>query len=353
MRSILDELHQELSDLNALIASIKPVNTVLSNQSDSLVQKYIVIRRRFDYAAFVVALYASFEKFIEDLVVGYLRLESRRVAYNALPAKLVKKHLEKSADMLARARVGEGRYADVSHFDIVKNLFDCLNGSAVYSLNGQALLMHDSNFRVPQVEELFAMIGIENICDSMRRADAMVEWYTAVESEPSQDGVKRQIIETRLNEIVERRNYVAHRGNTSDLLGADSMSEAVGFILSFCSSIYSIVVGHYLRDHYVRASTGGELRHSLENSWYKKGYVVVIDKPEHTLSVGQQAFVLTPSGARWGRIQSLQLDGNSVPLVDQSTPAPKGIGVGLNFKCPKESSLYVLPSDDDVIWSPQ
>ena len=42
-------------------------------------RQYVMIRRRFDYAAFVVALYASFEKFIENLVAAYVYLETRRV----------------------------------------------------------------------------------------------------------------------------------------------------------------------------------------------------------------------------------------------------------------------------------
>ena len=68
MRSTFDELEKELKQLSDLVASIAPVNLALAEHPDSLVRQYVMIRRRFDYAAFVVALYASFEKFIENLV---------------------------------------------------------------------------------------------------------------------------------------------------------------------------------------------------------------------------------------------------------------------------------------------
>lgn len=88
MRSTLDELNRELSDLRALVTSIEPVNKALSDAKDSAVQRYVSIRRRFDYAAFVVAIYASFEKFVEELLSSYVRLEAKRLDYLSLPKKL-------------------------------------------------------------------------------------------------------------------------------------------------------------------------------------------------------------------------------------------------------------------------
>jgi hypothetical protein len=129
VRSTLDELTTELADLKSLVASIAPVNNALSNHQDSLVQQYLSIRRRFDYAAFAVALYASFEKFIENLVIAYVRLESRRVQYAALPPKLMEKHLSGSAELLWRGRLGERRYAGLNQLGVVKNLFECLMSS--------------------------------------------------------------------------------------------------------------------------------------------------------------------------------------------------------------------------------
>ena len=81
MRSMLDEFTKELDDLAALLESIKPVNDALATHPDQLVRRYVLVRRQFDYAAFAVALYASFEKFVEDLIAAYAQLESRRLHY--------------------------------------------------------------------------------------------------------------------------------------------------------------------------------------------------------------------------------------------------------------------------------
>ncbi len=107
MRSTLDELLTDLADLRALVESIAPVNAALAGHTDSLVRQFVMIRRRFEYAAFAVTIYASFEKFVEDLIAAYVRLQSARVDYAELPQSLTKKHLTGTAELLLRGRLGE------------------------------------------------------------------------------------------------------------------------------------------------------------------------------------------------------------------------------------------------------
>ncbi len=352
MRSTLEELASELDEMRSLVASISPVNTVLAAQHDSVVKKYLVIRRRFDYAAFVVALYASFEKFVENLVGAYAQLVARRTQYSELPKRLVQKHIHKSADMLARGRLGEGRYIGIREVDVVKNLYDCLTGATPYTLNPLAVVAHDLNLRHNEIDALFSAVGIEQICDLVRRADAMVEWYNSssnAHSEPPQTSVPSVTIEQRINDVVERRNQVAHRGgNPLDLLGPDEMSDRVAFIEGLSKSIFSIVVAKYLQGHHVLSD--GAVALQLREGPYKDGQVVVVDRPTQRLYVGQPVFIVDVPGARWGRILSLQVNDKPVETVDKEADATD-VGIGLDFKCPKDAVLYALAADDDVVWS--
>lgn len=176
-----------MGELRALVESIAPVNAALADHQNSLVRQYVIIRRRFDDAAFTVALYASFEKFIESLVAAFARLESRRVKYTELPSKLVKKHLLRTAEMLSRGHLGEGRYIGLSELDVVKNLFECLSDAGPYSLNDAAIVAHDANLRVGEIDALFATIGIENVCERVRQTDALLALLPEVVAEGSGD----------------------------------------------------------------------------------------------------------------------------------------------------------------------
>jgi hypothetical protein len=351
VRSTLDEVAGELEEMRSLVASISPVNAVLSNYHDSVVRKYLVVRRRFDYAAFVVALYASLEKFLENLVGEYARLVALRAQYSELPDKLVQKHMNKSAELLARGRLGEGRYLGIREVDVVKNLYDCLTGATPYRLNRMAVVAHDLNLRPFEINALFNAVGIEQVCELVRRTDAMLEWYAAFHapSSPPQSGVPIAMIEQRINDVVERRNQVAHRGgNPLELLGPDEMSDMVAFIEALCRSIFSIVVAEYLQRFHVAGGDALALR--LREGPYKDGRVVVVDRPTQRLFVGQPIFVFAPRGARWGRILTLQINEQAVDIVGEVVTGTD-VGIGLDFKCPKDATLYALESDDDAVWS--
>lgn len=353
MRSTFDELDKELEELRDLVASIAPVNSALAGHQDSLVRRFVQVRRRFDDAAFAVALYASFEKFIENLVAAYARLEARRVQYADLPQQLIKKHLLRTADILFRGRIGQARYEGLTELALVKNLFECLNGETPYTLNEAAVVAHDSNLRASEIDNLFAAVGFEKVCGRICGADALQLWYCATKelNRPPQDGVPATIVQERLKQIVERRNQVAHRGgNPIELLGADAMRDVIEFVEAFAKSIFAITVGRYLQDHQVALGQGIQLQ---QREMYKKGTVVVVDPPAQRLFVGQPVFVLIGStGARWGRIQSIQVDDVGVEAVMPGEATSKGIGIALDFKCPNSAPLYALAADDDVVWSP-
>jgi hypothetical protein len=358
VRSTLDGLITELDELKALIASIEPVNAALVGNSDSVVQQYISIRRRFDYAAFSVALYASFEKFVEDLVGAYARLEAQRVEYAKLPQKLMDKHLTGTAELLRRRRLGAGRYVGMDELGVIKNLFECLNGNRPYTLNEVVLSDHDSNLRASEVDAVFATVGIDKICDQACRADAMVSWYCKIQGldMPPGDGVNRTVIDERLKDIVERRNQVAHRGgNPMNLLGRAGMSEAVEFIESLAASLFGFVVGRYLDAHHAASPNRIELALRDGDGPYKGRTVVVVHKPPRRLFIGQPVFVIVEStGARWGRIRTLRIDNVDVQEVAVDGNAPNGVGVDLGFKFPQstDAKLVALAAEDDLVWGP-
>jgi hypothetical protein len=351
VRSTLDELTREMGELRSLVESITPVNSALEGHHDSAVRLYLSIRRRFDYTAFIVALYASLEKFLENLVRAYARLAAQRTQYAALPAKLVQKHMAKSAEMLSRGRLGEGRYIGVRAVDLVKNLHDCLSATTPYALNDMAVAAHDANLRHTEIDALFSVVGIEHICNLVRLVDAMLDWYTTahvLDARP-QEGVPTVTIEQRIDDVVERRNQVAHRGgNPLDLLGPIEMSDAISFIEAFSTSVFSVLVARYLHESYI--APGRALALQVLEGPYQNGHVVVVARSIQRLYIGQPVFVVVSSGARWGRIVSLQINNLPVETVDQESTATS-VGIEVDFRCPNNSPIYALEIDDDLVWS--
>ena len=352
MRSTLEEFATELGDLRAFLNSITPVNTALAGHQDSLVRQYLTIRRRFDYAAFVVALYAAFETFVEDLVSSYAQLIAIRTSYASLPKSLINKHMYRSAEILLKGRYGEGRYAGISELDVVKNLFDCVSGTEQYSLNTAAVTAHDLNLRQTEMNKLFSSVGIENISDQARRLEPMLKWFCKLNSlsEAPADGVPAATIEQRIEGMVDRRNQVAHRGGSPiDLLGTAEMNELVGFVDALAQSLFMITTGRYIRGRYMEHHQLPSL--NLLEGPYKDGLVIVVARPDYRLFVDQPVFAPAGNGVRWGRIVELHIDDVSIGSIETDSTAVS-VGILLDFKCPSNVELYALQAEDDVIWPP-
>jgi hypothetical protein len=348
MRSSVDALERDIAEMQAMASAIKPANDLLATSTDPDVKVYLSVRRRFDYSALIVALYASFERFVEDILTSYVQTVANQSSYGSLPARFTSKHLQKTAELLAKGGIDQMRYPGVTPLQLIENLFDCLSGNSPYDLNHIAVAAHDKNIRY---DELGALLGLVEVShDSVRCADPLIDWYYDYQKMTGAPpaSVPVTVIQQRLDDLVERRNDVAHRGgNPSDRLGVEEMRGLVDFVLALARSVFTLFVSHYLRKRHVGVDGCAPLR--LVEGPYKNQHIWVVERPLRRLHVSQPAFVLSSSFlARWGRVQNLQIDG-----VDHTSVEPGGaepVGVLLNFSAPRNTQVYVLSGEDEVIW---
>ncbi|TBW12639.1 hypothetical protein E0E50_03050 [Azotobacter chroococcum subsp. isscasi] len=346
MHSILTELNSELDDLERFCESVDSVVSLLREHSDLSLRQLSTVRRQYDYAAFVVALYAAFERFIEALAVEYARTIAGFTPYKSLPPALIRKHLTKSAEIL-RKRLGEGRYAAVTELDVARNLFKCLSGDTGYELTGEAISAHDNNLRYAELVSLFSEIGVGDLGKLLPSSGAMRSWYDSEgqDAEVSDENLK-VIIGTRLDNLVERRNDVAHRGGSADdVFGRQQMLSFLGFIRALSGSLFNSLAAEYLKLK-AKAAVGSERLEIVEGP-YSKGMVIVVSPPKMHLYVGQPIYSIVASEVRWGRIAELQVDGASISSFEDSG-SDKTIGIKLDFVSGKE--VHVLHGDDGVVW---
>lgn len=361
MYSTLEQLRAELSSLKSFVSSISPVNDALSKHPDASVRKYLTLRRQYDYAAFVVALYASFERFTEALVAEYARQISSFTQYKDLPDALTKKHLTQSADMLSRKRLGEGRYASVSPMSVAESLFNCLSGVQPYSLTSEAIIAHDTNLRFSDVGKLLGDVGISDFCQNLHAVDSIWRWFVrgelesegveGVERAPEMNGLIKTIFETRLNDLVERRNEVAHRGgNADELLGQAEMLSRIDTIRILAEAMFETTSSYYLRLRTKDAHYASRVE--VIEGPYKDGSVIIVKPPSVPLFRGQTSFVLNASGrVRWGTILGLKVNDESIEAINPGDVAGS-VGIELDIRCNRNSEVWISRAPDLTVWAP-
>jgi hypothetical protein len=348
MRSILYELTRELRDLRILVDSTQPVTKALQTHAELIVRQYAILRRRYEYAAFTVALYSCFEQFCEALVSSQVELLAARTRYRDLPVALVAKHLEKSADLIKEA--GKGRYSKLRERDLMSNMIGCLDEISPYAMNMSAVVHHDNNLRPNDLNSLFAVTGLSGILGRVRSTDAVVTWYASVAQSEKPLDVPALAIEQRLVALVEKRNEVARRGIPIEVDGGSEMIETLSFVEALCSGLYAIGVWAYL-DSLVKQGRARAIGPVTE--WFSKRSAAVIKAPTERIYVGQPVFALSQDwGARWGFVDSLRLDDKeAIGFVPGTSVAEVGLVTG--FLARRGTQLFVLRTADELVWEPR
>lgn len=352
MRSTLDEVLTTLRDLETYVNSIDPVNTALAAIADPLVSGFLTVRRQFDGAAFIVVLYAAFEKFVEELVWSHTELTSAAFKYDELADALRTKHMAQSGSLLTKGRFGAGRYANLTPGSVIANLHQCVSGGQPYKLNRHAVLHHDNNLRPAIVNEIFSLTGVADINDRVRNAESLEEWNLKVTAAPGP--VPAGSIEYRLNDIVELRNQTSHTGVASgQVLGSAEMQDHLEFMMAYCRALYAVVAGDYLDRAYVGKPGGATALGAFREGPYHKpqGDAVVVSTPACRTHIGQAVIgKLSNRVCRWGTIKGIQIDGKPVPAVEAGDPVPE-LGLQVDFELTTGTQLYLLPAKDPAVWS--
>lgn len=356
MRSTRDELLTTLGHLETFVLSIEPANKLLDASAEPLVRVESTIRRQVNHAAFIVLLYAAFERYIEALVWARTELQVTTVKYGELWDKLRDKHLRTSGLFLTKGEtwLGEGRHADTSVKATVANLHQCISEQPSYGLNRSAITHHDKNLRPDVVQELLSLIGIEKVHEHACKARPLVKW--GAERTGTKDPVRPETLDATLNEIVVSRNRISHSGGLIDeLWGGPVMLDKLTFMKAYCDALYHVVVGHYLMDAYVTRQRAVEIGKILEGPFKQRDGAIVVRKPQCRVSTGQCIFgqsLVDKETARvdkWGVIRSIRVDDKQVDVVEPDDPGEE-IGLCVDFELTKSTRLFLLPTKDQAVW---
>ncbi|MEO8381700.1 MAG: MAE_28990/MAE_18760 family HEPN-like nuclease [Acidobacteriota bacterium] len=349
MLATLEGFLAQLSELRTFVRALPDTYAAMAKEENRDIHSAISIRRRLDYSAVVVVLYASFERFVEDFVWSRAEIDVLRKSYDQLPDALRDKHLHDSAELLVRRRLGKGRYETLTNEEVVRNLHLCMSKAEPYRMTKAAVIKHDNNLREEVVVGLFAAIGIADLDKEVRNSSTMVAWFRAVEGSETATTVPPGTVERRIKDLIDRRNEVAHGGGSiSESLSSGEMMERIEFFEAYARSLFQVVGGEYIATYH-KDGVGHDLG-AFMGGPFKGGLVVVIAKPSVRLDVGQPVFASTGKRVHhWGRIQELRVDSVSVDAVDAGT-STDSVGLRLSFRVRKSDRLFVIADRDALVW---
>ena len=182
-----------------------------------------------DHCSTVTRLYAIYERFIRELLAGYLTFIEGNIPYRDLDSKIRIAYRRQIGRILID--LDQDRYQSLRLESIVADLSNGINGSGPYRLLPEAMLAHDQNLRLNELITIFDRCGIDELASWIARHRTLRDFFRA-ESRQSDTA------EAELKQLVDFRNEASHGGIEIDtVLGPKILVEYLEFMQALCRSL--------------------------------------------------------------------------------------------------------------------
>lgn len=245
---LLEEFEKELSQIKEYIKHIQQVNdlTAIEVPNEPIFQEFKTHflsfrkgKKLFEYKAIIISLYGLLEKHIEQWVQAYLTRLSSFVAYDQLSRNLQDKHFEVSIKLINI--ISERRQEKYNHLkkeDVLKKLNTCIENPKSYNFNVEAFTIQAGNLTHKRIEDIFKVIDI-NISKEIIKNKNFVSLTGLSKNQLS--NTEHDILFGKINELVERRNTIAHGSKIDDLLDLSALKPFIEFLEKYCTAIFEVI----------------------------------------------------------------------------------------------------------------
>lgn len=229
MESLLKSFEDDLKDLRTHINFIDKIAKEID--SDSELYDYVTskTKKKIDYKSIIISIYGLLENYCEKLVITYLEeIQSEITDVNYLSEKLIDNHFVNSISLASK--ITENRYQNLKHLkrnDVIKNLYDCSTNNLVpYRFNIDAFILNSGNLKHIKVCELFKQLDIDLSVKLNNSKKFNKDSATAF---------------NKIDELVERRNEVAHGNSITEILSTSEIEPLIEFLETYFNEIFQIV----------------------------------------------------------------------------------------------------------------
>jgi hypothetical protein len=301
-------------------------------------------RRRHIYMFAIVALYGCLERLVEAYVTSHVRfLNNTVLRHDQLPAPVKLNNHKLTLSLLTRSL--ENRYhKPVDQKSLVDNLASCFQDAAPYRLNAEAFTYRASNCNSKQLWELLAQVGVPHGADAAGATKALFKhWAASHELGTDSLGAREATLwlDRYVDDLVARRNVLAHGGPVEDLESVELLEERAGAL---------IVLSEILGELFASAAAASDLA---------SGRAVPLGRPIEVFGNAIVAVRLSgisvrtgdaliaalnegPISFRRGYIESIEVNHVRHEIVEAATPSD--VALAVTFHAKSNYEYYLAPA---------
>ena len=247
-------------------------------------------KRIFEYKASIISLYGLLEKYVELWIKEYLDSLSNVVPeYNKIDQKIRDNHFELSLKLINTITTREtAKYQHLTKEEVLKKLNDCIVNPTKYQINTDAFVLLSGNLKHNKIVELFNKLNLD-LNDELLKNEELKNEIGLNQNTISR--IEKDILYNKINDLVERRNQIAHGSEeVDDILSISELEPYIQFLEKYCQAIFQTLFEQVIKNESIHTFQKVEnvlkifgnkvLAFAIENYTIKVGDMLIIQTKE-------------------------------------------------------------------------
>ncbi|MEG4803979.1 MAE_28990/MAE_18760 family HEPN-like nuclease [Microcoleus sp. ARI1-B5] len=291
-------------------------------------------RRIFEYKAAIISLYGLLEKYVETWIKEYLNSLSCLICdYHNLDEKIRNNHFELSLKLISTIITREiVKYQHLTKEEILRKLNTCLVNPTNYQINTEAFVLLSGNLKHDKIVELFKLFNIDLNGELIKNENLNQEIGLSPDLISRTD---KDILYNKINDLVERRNQIAHGSETLDILGISGLEPYIQFLEVYCQAIFETLAEKIIQQESIHTFQKIEKVVKIFSS-----KILAFEIDNYTIEVGDMVIVENAEGRFYKKpILEIQLDNirhQQLTIIEKTN-----ISVLVDLKIKDNQTFYI------------
>lgn len=225
---------------NIEISTVDSSDTALINLRDHL-HSFGVSKKIFEYKSITISLYGILEKHIGIWIKEYItQLPEIITNYNDLPNKFREDHFNLSVKLIGLiSEKKHAKYESMIKESILTKLNSCLEKPSSFQLNSDAFYIRSGNLKHVKIAEALSFLGI-SLTTSLKNIGQRPEGFLF--DRAHHIGNKGDELFRLIDELVTRRNDIAHGEDIDNIISINEFNVYVDFLEDYGRAVFQSLI---------------------------------------------------------------------------------------------------------------
>lgn len=292
-------------------------------------------KRIFEYKAAIISLYGLLEKYTETWIKEYLESLCRVVPdYNGIDEIIRNNHFEFSLKLISTIISRESaKYQDLIKEKVLEKLNNCIASPTNYQINTEAFVLLSGNLKHKKIVELFKLINIDLNNELVKNENLNKEIGLSKEKISREN---KDVLYNKINDLVERRNQIAHGSETLDIFGISGLEPYIQFLEVYCQAIFEALFENFIKQE---SKYTFQKIEKIINIFNNK--ILAFEIENYTITVGDMLIIETKESKFFKKpILTIRLDSQEyqeLPISEKTK-----IAISVEHKIKDNQTFYIV-----------